>query len=370
MNIDELRLRCNEINKAKTPEDLFGVLPPVSLGVLFRRMAATVHPDRFAWDPLAHKQAGDAFKRLVKLHTEAEERLALGIYGTAKAAPPAPAAFVPLDIKVGRHAFHVERLICKGDVCDIYEGTMKDVHGAGACVLKVAQHPSDNDLVENEALVLGALNAKAAGHNHARYLPELISSFTLRNPSSKSLRRVNVLPLFGEHVSIAQVISAFPNYIDFRDAAWMIKRMLEALGFVHRQGFVHGAVLPDHVLVHPLEHGAKLIGWGCAAVAGKQHVRAVCADYLNWYPPEILAKKPATPASDVYMWARTALALVGQVAPPKRFTAFLEGCLLPAPGRRPSDAWVLRDELSELLQKLVGPPTYRPFTMPVKEDAS
>ncbi len=361
MNISDLQDFADQIDAAASPEALFGERPE-SVGTIFRRLAASVHPDRYP-DAAAKELATEAFRRLGELHREAEERVRLGVFGTKAATPTPKPAFTPITIKAGRRTFTAEKLRCTGDVCDIYDGT---ADGA-AVVLKVAQHPSNNDLVENEAAVLTALGAKAKGHNHARYLPELVASIAIRSAATKNIRRVNVLPLYAEHVSLAQVITDFPGYIDFRDAAWMIKRMLEGLGFVHRQGFIHGAVLPEHVLVHPLEHGAKLIGWGCAAIVGKQHVRAISSDYRNWYPQEILAKKPASAASDIYMWARTAMALVGHTAPPKRFSAFLEGCLVPAASRRPSDAWALRDELSELLQKLVGPPTYRPFTMPKNE---
>lgn len=363
MNLSALHERAEAIRTANTPEDLFGV-PCTSLGVMFKRMAAEVHPDRFANDGEALILAGAVFKRLGELHQQAEERIQLGIYGTKSAAPVPKAAFVPLEIRVGPRCYHVDRLHCQGDICDIYEGHEKTTGMA----LKISQHPSDNDLVENEAQVLKELNDRAKGHNHARYLPTLHGSFTLRSAATKSLRRVNVLPLYTEHISLAQVMAAFPapGYLDFRDAAWMIKRTLEGLGFVHRQGIVHGAVLPEHVLVHPLDHGAKLIGWGSSARAGKTHVRAISTDYRHWYPPEIIAKNPATPASDCYMWARTALALTGHLAPPKKFVAFLEACLIPAPSRRPSDAWQLRDELSELLETLVGPPTYRELHMPAR----
>lgn len=356
MNIAELKELADKIAGAAQPEAIFGERPE-SLAMLFRRIAASVHPDRYP-DTDAKKIAGDAFTRLGELHREAEERVRLGVFGTRSATPAPKPAFSPITIKAGRRTFTAEKLRCKGDVCDIYEGTADSV----AIVLKVAQHPSDNDLVENEAAVLAALAVKAKGHNHARYLPELVASIAIRG-GTKSVRRVNVLPLYGEHVSIAEVIRAYPTGIDFRDAAWMIKRMLEGLGFVHRQGFAHGAVLPEHVLVHPLEHGAKFVGWGAATQIGKP-VRAISTDYRHWYPPEVFAKQPATPALDVYMWARTALALTCVSGTPTKFTAFLQGCLVPATSRRPSDAWQLRDELSELLQKLVGKPTYRPFAIP------
>jgi hypothetical protein len=51
-------------------------------------------------------------------------------------------------------------------------------------------------------------------------------------------------------------------------------------------------------------------------------------------------------------------------AVPRLVQAFLCGCLLPAPARRPQDAWALHDEFGDLLERLVGKPKFRPFAMP------
>ena len=104
-----------------------------------------------------------------------------------------------------------------------------------------------------------------------RYLPRLIDSFGLRG--SGGPRRVNVMPYYKGHYSMEEVMRVYPEGVDFRDMVWMFKRTLAAIGFVHRQGIVHGALIPPHILVHPIRHGAKLVDW-CYAVE-KDHVRAL-----------------------------------------------------------------------------------------------
>src|SRR5262249_891785 len=151
--------------------------------------------------------------------------------------------------------------------------------------------------------------------------------------------------------------------LDFRDVVWMVKRLLVVLGFVHRRGFVHGAVLPPHLLVHPVDHGARLVDW-CYAVPPGQRVRALSVAYRDLYAPEIAAKQPVTPQTDIYMAARCALALVGRTHVPRALRTFFETCLARSPARRPDDAWKLHDELEELLRRLVGPPRYRRLRMP------
>ncbi len=44
--------------------------------------------------------------------------------------------------------------------------------------------------------------------------------------------------------SLTEVGTAYPDGVDPRDAAWMWRRLLVGLGFAHRAGVLHGAVLP------------------------------------------------------------------------------------------------------------------------------
>ena len=57
---------------------------------------------------------------------------------------------------------------------------------------------------------------------------------------------------------------AYPGGIDARTAVWMWRRILEVLGWAHRCGISHRAVLPEHILVHPRDHRVLLVGWSSA----------------------------------------------------------------------------------------------------------
>lgn len=362
-HLEELRLVVDALEKARCPEDVFGASTEVA--PMYRRLAALLHPDRWLNERSAHRELADAsFRKLGEFKAGADFKLGAGTYGdrSAPATPKPP--FAPITIELRGQKFVAESVLCDGDVCTIYRGT----HDGSACVLKAAKVPAHNDLVENEAKVLRELypvDAKEEGL--LRYLPRLIESFSLRGP--KGPRRVNVLADYGELHSLAAVVRAYPAGIDFRDAAWMLRRMLEGLGHVHRLGYVHGAVLPSHVLVRPANHGARLIDWSYAVRVG-QTIRAISAPHRANYPAEVINKRPATPATDIYMWAECASELLNgaethwQPTVPMPIIAFLSGCLLPNPNRRPTDAWALHEEFGELLEKLVGKPTFRPFSMP------
>jgi hypothetical protein len=61
---------------------------------------------------------------------------------------------------------------------------------------------------------------------------------------------------------------AYPRGIEPRPSIWIWRRILELLAFVHASGFVHGAVLPPHLLIEQGEHGVRLVGFRAADYAG------------------------------------------------------------------------------------------------------
>jgi hypothetical protein len=235
----------------------------------------------------------------------------------------------------------------------------------------------DNDFAENEARVLGAMYAKKQPEERFyRYLPKPLDSFALR-AGRGAPRRVNVIQLADGYVSLSAVMAAYPKGIDYRDAVWVFKRCLAGLWYVHRQKLVvHGAVLPTHLLVHPTGHGCKIVDW-CYAVqdwpSKKGHVKAISKAHRVYYAPEILAKKPVTPQTDLYMLGKVIVVLLGgdvvtgrmPDAVPKQVRAFISSLIIENQSKRPDDAGKLHEEFDALLESVVGKPKYRPLAMPV-----
>ena len=62
-------------------------------------------------------------------------------------------------------------------------------------------------------------------------------------------------------VSLREVHAAYPDGLDGRDWAWMLRRILMTLATARRP---HGNLGIDTVLIHPDQHGVVLTGWTAA----------------------------------------------------------------------------------------------------------
>jgi hypothetical protein len=239
--------------------------------------------------------------------------------------------------------------------------------GATLAVAKVCG-PGDTDLLEAEASALRAVRPAGADKPLDQLLPRLHASFALRTP--EGLQHVNVIDRAeAGSVTLSRVREVYPVGVDYRDAAWMMRRLYAALGVAHSRGRVHGQVLPEHVLVHPTSHRALLVGW-CGSVEIGQPARLRVTDRADFYPHEVSAGAPLTPATDMHMAAVCFAHLLGSTSPralaavPPQIADFIAASLIHNTHRRPTDALELHDILGDVMRKLVGPPAYRPLAMP------
>jgi hypothetical protein len=304
------------IEAAYGPGDLFG---SADASRRYRRMARLTHPDACPGDP----RAAAAFAKLAGLWQEYQSDARRGV------------------------------LVARGDLANLYQ--------TARGLLKITRDPADNDLIDREARALAQLR-RAAEPRHAPYFPQLAEIRRIRDPRTGAERRGNVITRLDGFRSLAELRAAFPGGVDPRDAAWMWRRLLVALGAAHRAGVVHGAVLDEHVMIHPAEHGLVLVDWCYSAPPGLP-LTAVVARHRDRYPPEILGRGPAGPDTDIWLATLCMTGLVGGLMPAP-LAAFARGCVLVSPRRRPDDAWALLAELDELLGRLYGPRKFRPFAIP------
>ncbi|MBK9940211.1 MAG: molecular chaperone DnaJ [Kouleothrix sp.] len=350
---DEL---IDQLGRAQAPAEVFGPLAAPMADALkqrYRVLVRLAHPDR---NPSRAAEANAACRDLNHWYAAAQQQIAAGTYGVAPR----------IIITSGPRRYVGYAAPLAGDLCDLYPAELGD----DQVLLKVARSAHDNDLLQAEARALHEIERGLAGQRVRAHFPTLIEH-VLISDAAGARRQVNVLRAEAGVVSLAEVIRAYPRGLDPADAAWMFNRVLAALGAAHSLGLVHGAVTPAHVLVRPADHNGMLVGW-CASVPAGEPLRLRSPAYAGDYPPEVAARRPATPATDLYLAAACMVRLLGgdpsgpTLPPrvPRPIADLLRACLIQSPQRRPYDAWQLFDDFRELLGQLYGRPRFRPFAMP------
>ncbi|MBH22957.1 MAG: hypothetical protein CMH57_00590 [Myxococcales bacterium] len=373
---DSLESHLDRLRNATRPEAIFGPLRGDRDTQLkaarraFRAIAARIHPDRYATDPDQEEQATEATQLLNRWWEVAEETIRGGRYGQTRTPPVTPAAPGMATLRSSRRAYSVQGVIAAGDLADVYLAHYDDQGVTRRAAVKVGRSPDTADLAANEVSALRRLWSADPGELRVfgAYLPRLIETFRLDDG-----RRVTVLSYIEDHVTLAEVLKRRPDGVPPEAMAWMFNRVLEVLAWSHDQGVVHGAVLPEHVLIHPVTHGAVLLDWSYAIEdfgdpTSGPRLTAISAPRRDLYPPEVFAKHPATPATDIYMAAQCMVALLGgdPTRPglpdlPPRVAGVLKACRLASPLSRYRDAFELYESFQDALRATWGPPRYHPF---------
>lgn len=194
--------------------------------------------------------------------------VAQGVRAVARAELVAAAqrAFPPGlgDAAVGAHRYRVLESLHPGVDDGVLLAERCDAPLARR-VLKLAGDPASLARRKREAAALAQLQAidVPSALHFARRLPVSEGMHALHWQGRALHAQVLRMPpgLWG---SLESVIALQPAGVDARHAVWIWRRMLELLGWLHAQGWVHGALSPAHALVEPAGHGVVLCGWQAA----------------------------------------------------------------------------------------------------------
>lgn len=164
------------------------------------------------------------------------------------------------------------------------------------------------------------------------------STFSRRLPGAVARGEIDGLGTVGHLLSFSpgfdlNLAQIWPvgGSLDAQHLVWMGRRALEALGFVHRSGWLHGGICRENLLIHPRDHGVMLIGWShCRRLP---HPEAARAD-LRAVGQSLLSTGAHCPAI-LHDW-------LSHLGDP----------------RTTADAWEAHQELKTLGQGLYGPPRY------------
>lgn len=168
------------------------------------------------------------------------------------------------DIQCGGESYHLVQSLGHGEISDVYLARRCGPHPLLATV-KISSSPAAHELYSREAKILRELHESLSGADAANLsvsLPVVIRQGAVERDGGRQaliLHHPN-----GYWGSLAALHRRFPQGIDPRHAVWIWRRILNILHAVHSQGWSHGDVCPEHALVHPADHGVRLISWASA----------------------------------------------------------------------------------------------------------
>lgn len=298
----------------KSPKEIFGDNPERE----YKRLAALCHPDLGGTPEL--------FKMLEEKYFELQN---------------------PVQITFGKTTFQCHK-VYDGDVSQIFESGIDTL-------LKVSKHSSVNKFLSSEYEI-----TKELGKNsfYSKYLQSFRDKFEVKEGSGKNT--VLILNREKERLySLAEVLEKH-GPLDYRDAAWMLNRVMDILFYVHASGFTHNNITPENILINPENHGGKLIGFTAATKCGlppnfltKKYVGA------GYYPPEIESKKNGGKSSDIYMLGKLAQKLIRNT---DEIYHWFNVCFLPEK-LRPDNIHTFQESFVKILEKYAGPKKFRVFSM-------
>lgn len=231
------------------------------------------------------------------------------------------------DVHVCGVGYAIGRTLGSGASCDVYEGR-RVRPPSERVVVKVRR---SGESFEREARLLEELsNSHVPGTDHFRSrLPQVVAHGVRESDRAPA---IVFRHLSGFDHTAVEVRRQYGDRLDPRHGAWMFRRILELLVWLHASGFVHGAISPEHVVVNARDHGAMLVGWSRAAKADRGH-------------------------EDVAQAARTIGSVLGGAATPS-FAALLIRC-----ATRGGDAAVVEQECLAAARKDFGPSRFVPLLL-------
>jgi serine/threonine protein kinase len=149
--------------------------------------------------------------------------------------------------------------------------------------------------------------------------------------------------------------------------------VLNVLDMCHRNGFVHCAVLPEHILIEPRDHKLVLIDW-CFSMPLRpwnQPLKDVAIGPMKkWYRWNYRARS-VSPALDISLGADCMVYLLNgkgeSIQIPNSLDPALqrhfERCMYMPDGQAPQ-AHQLLGQFDQLIEALWGPREFRPLTLP------
>ena len=271
------------------------------------------------------------------------------------------------DVTLGGFRLRLHGLLGVGHSSDVFLAS-RAARLTERLVLKVLRSSDDDALAQNEQAVLASLGAsREPGTVHFRSLvPQPAFSGLLEGSRFRRTFAAAFRQPPGLSHTFAQLRQSFAANVDPRHAIWMWRRALELLDWVHRSGFAHGALLPEHILVDAREHAVGLVGFSSAGSLGMP-LAVMDPRRAEIYPLAKAAPPALSPGLDLTMLARSLICALGGHAGqlPTGLPAPLAQLLSEqAAGNEALDALAVGRRVSDVARQCFGPPKFVKLELP------
>ena len=278
----------------------------------FAYLAKMVHPDTVPKE--LEGRSSEVFKRLVSMREAAEVAICEGIYEEP---------FKKTFVLRSKHKTYQcdEDFYKKGDFSLLYKAIDSESKNV---LIKISSKPTLNPWLEKERIFVRK--------NKDKYIPEIIDSFFITDNGRR--HQVLVMPYIERYISVTDILKAYPDGLDPRDAAWICRRIIGQAVLANDLEVVHTAIVPDHILVNIGNHDPLHIGWGHSIEKG-QRLSLIINKWKDNYPPEVFEKKRVDEKVDVFMAGQIMISLFGRNKHPESVRKVLLKCVDLSPLKRP-----------------------------------
>lgn len=267
--------------------------------------------------------------------------------------------FSPFTIQAAHGQYDVTAPLSQGDLATLYQG-VRQVGDSGyeeRVVVKISDDKADNDLIQAEVSALALLCAESSPQQ--KHLPVILDQFHTRDG------RLGTVMKYIDGYDLMAVRERMPGGVGTQHIIWIMRRCLSVLGHAHAKGVLHGNIDPAHILIRPRDHNVWLIDWCYAIVSPKQTGQTFRCLNEVYSPPEVAARKPPLPSSDMYALGKSMFyALAGDPTRKQlpasadvdaRLERFLQFFVMESPLTRASDAWLEYRNIERLREEIWGP---------------
>jgi serine/threonine protein kinase len=283
-----------------------------------------------------------------------------------------PGAGVRFTIRTEQGQYEATAVLAQGDLATIYDGRRS--RDGARVVVKIADDSQDNDLIQAEVSALRLLRSTPSPQ--LKHLPVVLDQLHTRDG------RLGTVLEYIDGYNLTQVRERLPRGLPVRHLIWLMRRCFSVLGWAHSLGVLHGNLDPAHILCRAADHNVWVLDWCYAIVNPAQSGQSFRCLNEEYSPPEVAARKPPLPSSDLYSLGKCMFYVLGgspkdktlpatSDGPPgepaepidERLQRFLQFCVLESPLSRAQDAWQGYRHLQHLRKELWGPHQFVELTL-------